>query len=266
MSVVDYLFPWSHRGLIWQFAARDVQARYRQSWLGLAWLVVTPLLMLTVYTLVFRDLMQVRWAGRDDGALAFALRIYCGLAVFNFFADCAMRAPALVLERPNLVKKVVFPLEVLAWSNVLAAAIGLGVSMVILMALTLATQGHVPPSAWALPLVLLPLVPLGLGVGWLLGGLGPYVRDVSQILGLAVGALMFLSPVFFPLEAVPQRARAWLQANPLTTVISQVREVLLAGLWPSWLDWAAIMAGTLLLAWLGALFFRRVRSGFADVL
>lgn len=266
MSVVGYLVPWAHRGLIGQFAARDVQARYRQSWLGLAWLVLAPLLMLVVYTLVFQDLMQVKWAGRDEGGLAFALRIYCGLAVFNFFADCALRAPALVIERPNLVKKVVFPLEVLAWSNVVSAAVGLLVSLPILVVLAWAVQGHLAPSVLALPFVLLPLLPLGLGLGWLLGGLGPYVRDISQILGLAVGALMFLSPVFFPIEAVPARARAWLQANPLTTVISQVRDCLMAGQWPPLVPWLGLTAGTVAFAWLAALFFRRVRGGFADVI
>lgn len=265
-ALLKYLFPWTQRALIAQFAARDVQARYRQSWLGMAWIVLTPLLMLVVYTVVFRELMQVRWAGRDDGGLAFALRIFCGLAVFNYFAETAMRAPGLVLEQPNLVKKVVFPLEVLAWSSAIGAMVGLGVSLVILLALASLAGGHLPVTALALPMVVLPLVPLAVGLGWLLGGLGPYVRDVSQVLGLVVGALMFLSPVFFPLQALPESARPWLLANPLTTVITQVRTVLIEGHWPDWSAWAILMVSVMVFAGLAALFFRRVRAGFSDVI
>ena len=113
VSLLSYLWPWRHRGLIAQLARREVHARYRQSWLGLVWVVLTPLMMLGVYTLVFRHVMRVRWYGLEEGNLEFALRIYAGLAVFNFFAECVNRAPTLVLEQPHLVKKVVFPLEIL---------------------------------------------------------------------------------------------------------------------------------------------------------
>jgi hypothetical protein len=118
-----YLWPWQHADLIQQMAARDINARFRQSWLGLAWLVLTPLLMLGVYTLVFREVFQARWGAPDEGVLAYALRLYAGLAVFNFFAEYVNRSPAFVIEQPHLVKKVVFPLEVMAWVNL---GIGLG--------------------------------------------------------------------------------------------------------------------------------------------
>ena len=111
--------------MIRQFASRDIQARFRQSWLGMAWLVLAPLFMLVIYTLVFRHVFQVRWAPPDEGNIAFALRLYTGLVVFNFFAECMNRAPHLMLEQPHLIKKVVFPLQILPWSCVLAAGVQL---------------------------------------------------------------------------------------------------------------------------------------------
>ena len=259
------VWPWHHRSLIAQLAGREVHARYRQSWLGLLWMVLTPLLMLGIYTLVFRHIMRVRWYGLEESNLAFALRIYAGLAVFNFFAECVNRAPGLVLEQPHLVKKVVFPLEILPWVNATSEAAGLGVSGVLLLACTAVLNGGLPLTALALPLVWLPLLPLVLGLGWLLSGVGTYVRDVGQLLGMAVSALMFLSPIFFPVEALPASVRGWMLLNPLAWVMTGTRDVLLQGQWPDWQALGLLLAACTLLALLGAAFFRKVRTGFADV-
>jgi lipopolysaccharide transport system permease protein len=265
-SFLRYLWPWRQRGLIAQLAQREVHARFRQSWLGGLWLVLTPLAMLAIYTLVFRHVMRVRWHGMEESNLLFALRIYAGLAVFNFFAECVNRAPNLVLEQPHLVKKVVFPLEILPWVGAAGAAVGLAVSGALLLVFAALAQGGLPLSALALPLVWLPLLPLVLGLSWLLAGLGTYVRDVGQVLGMALSALMFLSPIFFPVEALPTAVRPWLLANPLAWVMTGTRDVLLAGRWPDWGTWALLLAACSLLALAGAVFFRRVRVGFADVL
>lgn len=265
-SLLRSLWPWRQRGLIAQLARREVHARFRQSWLGGLWLVLTPLAMLAIYTLVFRHVMRVRWHGVEESNLLFALRIYAGLAVFNFFAECVNRAPQLVLEQPHLVKKVVFPLEVLPWVSAAGAAVGLAVSGTLLLGFAALAQGGLPLTAVALPLVWLPLLPLVLGLSWLLAGLGTYVRDVGQVLGMALSALMFLSPIFFPVEALPEAVRPWLLANPLAWVMTGTRDVLLAGQWPDWSAWALLLAACSLLAVAGAAFFRRVRLGFADVL
>ena len=265
VSLLSYLWPWRHRGLIAQLARREVHARYRQSWLGLVWVVLTPLMMLGVYTLVFRHVMRVRWYGLEEGNLEFALRIYAGLAVFNFFAECVNRAPTLVLEQPHLVKKVVFPLEILPWAAAVSASVGLAVSGVVMMVLAAFSQTGLPITVVALPLVWVPLLPLVLGLGWLLAGLGTYVRDVGQLLGMLVSALMFLSPIFFPVEALPESVRSVMLLNPLAWVMTGTRDVLLAGRWPDWGALLVLFAACTLVALAGAAFFRKVHSGFADV-
>ena len=265
VSLLSYLWPWRHRGLIAQLARREVHARYRQSWLGLVWVVLTPLMMLGVYTLVFRHVMRVRWYGLEEGNLEFALRIYAGLAVFNFFAECVNRAPTLVLEQPHLVKKVVFPLEILPWAAAVSASVGLAVSGVLMMVLAAFSQTGLPITVVALPLVWVPLLPLVLGLGWLLAGLGTYVRDVGQLLGMVVSALMFLSPIFFPVEALPESVRSVMLLNPLAWVMTGTREVLVTGHWPDWGALLLLFVTCTLVAMLGAAFFRKARVGFSDV-
>ncbi|MGE4239894.1 ABC transporter permease [Ramlibacter sp.] len=264
-SLASYLWPRRHASLIRQFASREVHSRYRQSWLGAAWAVLTPLLMLAVYTLVFRHVFGVRWGTTNEGDLAFAVRLYAGLAVFQFFAECVGRAPRLVLDQPHLVKKVRFPLEVLPWSTTLAAAVHLVIALVLLVVLSLWDAGRVPVTLVALPLVWLPLLPLTVGLGWWLSALGTYVRDVGQVIALVLSLLMFLSPIFYPVEAVPAALRRWLFLNPLAPIITQTRQVLLEGVWPAWTPLALNLLVCLAIAAAGAAFFRAVRSGFPDV-
>ena len=228
-------------------------------------LALTPLLMLAVYTLVFRHVMKVRWSGLDESNLSFALRVYTGLVVFNFFAECVNRASGLVLEQPQLVKKVVFPLEILPWVSAMSAMVGLAVSGVILVALTGFTDAGIPITAISLPLVWLPMLPLVVGLGWFLAGLGTYVRDVGQVFGMLVSALMFLSPIFFPVEALPESVRGWLLLNPLAWVMTGSRDALLVGKWPDFGALAVVFLACSVLALAGAAFFRKVRVGFSDV-
>ena len=266
-TLVSYLFPWRYAGLIGQFARREFDARYRQSFLGALWAFLTPLLMLGVYTLVFRFVFKLRWGiGGDESDLAFALRLFAGLAVFNFFAECVNRAPRLILDQPHLVKKVIFPLEILPWINAVAALANLAVSLLLLLLFGAWEQGGLPPlTVLALPLVWLPLLPLCVGLGWMLAAVGTYVRDVGQVLGMLVSLLMFLSPVFFPVEALPAAVRPWMFLNPLALTMTQTRQVLLDGIWPDWPALALHLLACCSLALLGALFFRTARKGFADV-
>jgi len=151
----DYFLPLHQRTLIWQFVRREVLTRYRGSLLGLGWAFLTPLLMLSVYTLVFRGIFKARWSGGATGNFEFALQVYAGLIVFSLFAEVTTRAPRLVLDEPNLVKKVVFPLEILPWVAVLAGLIHLALNLAALLAVAAIARGGLPLSVLALPLVIL---------------------------------------------------------------------------------------------------------------
>lgn len=267
-SMLDHLLPWRLRALVWQFARKDIVLRYRGSWLGLGWSVVTPLAMLGIYTLVFKHVFNTRWpAAKAEGMLDFALNLYAGLIVFNWAAEMLNRAPRLVLEQPNLVTKVVFPLPLLTWSALLSTGFHALVGMLIWLAACLA-YGYGPTLAWlALPVVALVMVPWLLALGWFLSGVGVYLRDVSLLVGLLVSGLMFLTPIFYPVEALPDWLRPVAFFNPLTAPIEALRALVLsAHLIVPW-EALSISAGMgTLLCVLSLWIYRRLQTGFADVL
>ena len=192
--------------------------------------------------------------------------MYGGLVVFMLFAEVVSRSPRLVLEQPNLVKKVVFPLEILPWVAILAGLFHLALSLVALLIATAIAHGGLPITVIALPLVLAPFIPLLLGLAWFLSALGVFVRDVGQVTTLLVSLLMFLSPVFYPVSTLPEQWRPWLRANPLTPAMEQLRRVTIDGLWPDWSQLALSLVIASVIAWAGARWFAATRKGFADVM
>jgi len=266
-AFLTLLAPFRFHSLIAQFVRRDVLGRYRGSLLGLGWSFLTPLLMLGVYSFVFVGVFKARWPGIEQGdGVFFAIRVFCGLVVFNFVAEILSRSPTVITEQPNLVKKVVFPLDALPVVTVGSALFHFLLSMLVLLVGVVAVQGFVPLTALALPLVFLPLLVQMLGLGWFLAGLGVYVRDIGPVMGMVSSLLMFLSPVFYALTAVAEPMRGVMLWLPTTPVIENFRRLLFDGLWPDWQALALHALIALLTVILGALFFGASRRGFADVL
>jgi lipopolysaccharide transport system permease protein len=257
---------WKGRELVTSLARRELQQRYRGSLLGMAWTLVNPLLMLAIYTFVFASVFRMRWPQVSDNPLDFALMLFAGLLVFNVFAECMGRAAGLVLSTPNLVKKVVFPLHLQAWS-VLGAALCQGaINLAVLLLAMLAVRGTIPWTAVLLPAVAIPLCLVLLGALWLVSALGVYLRDIGQLIGHLVMMLMFLSPLFYPVEAIPEAFRDLFFLNPMTALITEARKVLVIGTLPDWSTLGIYTLCALGFAWAGYAFFQRARRGFADVL
>ena len=261
-----FAWPSAHRNLIWQFARREVLGRYRGSVLGVSWSVLTPMAMLAVYTLVFRHIFKAKWPGVEDGNMSFALNLFAGLLVFNWAAEFLSRAPRLVTEQPNLVTKVVFPLQVLPWSSLLSSFFHAMVSCLVWLAGCLLFGQGVHTSWLALPLVFLALVPTLLGLGWALSALGVYFKDLGEIVGLVMGMMLFLTPVFFPLSVLPDFLQMWVQFNPLAIPIEALRHIGLMGVWPDFSSLVKLFLVGVGVSVLGAWLFEKSRKGFADVL
>ena len=258
---------WRHKELWWRLTEREVLSRYRGSLLGMAWGFLNPLAMLAVYTFVFSQVFKARWGNLEDsGPIGFAVNLFAGMIVFNFFAECANRAPGMVLANPNYVKKVIFPLEILAGVIVGGAFFNALTSLIVLAIFELVGFRHIPLTALWLPLVWLPLLTGCLALTWLLGALGVFLRDVGQIVAVMVSMLMFLSPIFFPLSALPARWQPILVMNPLAPVIEQTRRVLVDGSQPSlsYLIMATILTTVICEASFRS--FQKAKRAFADVL
>ena len=258
----------ANAGLVLQMIKRDVIGRYRGSVMGLTWSFFNPLLMLAIYTLVFSVIFETKWPGigRDKSRVDFAVIFFSGLVIYGLVAECVNRAPSLVTGNANYVKKVVFPLEILPVVAVGSALFHMAVSVVVLLAAQLFLTHHLPWTAVLFPLAMVPLVIGTLGIAWFLASLGVYLRDVAQVTGMMMTMLLFLSPIFFPAEAMPASIRGWLSLNPLVYFLDAGRDTLIYGRVPSIGGALIALAGSLAVAWAGFAFFQKSRRGFADVL
>jgi len=259
---------WRNRQLIVQMTRREVAGRYKGSALGLAWSFFNPVFMLVVYTFVFSEIFKSRWggAGGDESKTQFAVILFVGMIVMGLFTEVLNRAPGLIISNVNYVKKVVFPIEILPVIAMGAALFHSLISLGVLLTAFALFNGYLHWTVIFAPLVLLPLVILTLGIGWMLASLGVFLRDVGQTIGLITTVLMFLTPIFYPVTAVPERFRPFIMANPLTFIIEQAREVLIWGHLPNWIGLGIYTLVATVIAWAGFAWFQKTRKGFADVL
>ena len=257
---------WRNRALIGLLTAREVAGRYQGSVLGLAWSLFHPLLMLVVYTFVFSVVFRARWGLAEESKTQFALVLFAGLMAYTLFAEVLNRAPSLIVSNVNYVKKVVFPLEVLPWVTLGSGLFHFIVSVAVWLIAYVLLVGMPPLTVLLLPVVLVPLVLGVMGLAWLLASLGVYLRDVAQVIGVLTTTLLFLTPIFYPLEILPDNFRFWISLNPLSAIVAWTRDVLIWGREPDWIAYGWFTLGSLAVAWLGFAWFQKTRKGFADVL
>jgi lipopolysaccharide transport system permease protein len=233
---------------------------------GMMWSLVTPMLMLAVYTFVFSVIFQARWGGGSGSKTEFALLLFAGLMVFNLFAECISKAPGLILANTNYVKKVVFPLEVLPWVSLGSALFQFFVNLGVWLMAYLLLFGMPHWHVLLLPLLLLPLLMFVMGVSWALASLGVYLRDVGQLIGVFITMLMFLTPIFYPASALPPAYQLLIMLNPLSAPIEMARDLMYWGELPNPLHVLMYGVAALAVAMLGFAWFQKTRKGFADVL
>jgi len=251
-----------------QFLVRAITRRYRASALGLLWTLIVPLFTLGVYTFVFGVVMQSRWTTGPAaaGTAGYSLQLFAGLAVFWLMADVLNAAPSAIVQHANLVKKAVFPLEIIPITEVGSALFQTLINTGILLVALLLVAGHIPATAILFPLILVPFVLLLCGLAWFLAALGVYLRDLAHVIGLVTTVLLFISPVFYSPDRIPAKFQAFLFLNPVTFIVVNSRRVLLDGVLPSWSGLALYFFVSCVVAAFGYFVFRKARRNFADAL
>ena len=265
LVVINLLRLWS---LFFQLTKREVETKYRGAGLGMVWTILTPLMMLGVYTFVFGTVFTSKWALGDapSSPFQFAVILFSGLIVFQVFADVVTRAPTLILQNSVLVKRVVFPLGLLVPVVLGAALFHAFVSFLILLPFIWLLMGKLPETILYAPLIMAALSLMVLGIGWFLASLGTFVRDISQVIGTVTTALMFLSPIFFPLSALPEWIRPIIVFNPLSIPVEEMRNAVIFGQKPDFIRLGIYAAAACFVATFGFSWFRATRKAFADVL
>ena len=255
-----------HRFVIGQLAKRAILGRYRGTVLGLLWSLVTPLLLLAVYTFVFGSILQIRWVTQSGGNAEFAAILFSGMLVHGILSECLTQASTLIVTNPQYVKKVVFPLEALPWVTVISAFFQGVISTGILLVYLLIVQGSVPWTALFFPIPLFVLAFVCIAAGWLIAATAVYLKDLAQMMGLLTTVLFFMAPILYPKSVLPVEMQPLLYLNPLTYIIEQFRAVVLWGELPDWNGLGLYMLAAILIAWVSLAWFQKTRKGFADVL
>lgn len=253
-----------NRYLLIQLVKRDVLLKYRGAFFGVLWAFLNPLIQLAVFTFVFGHIFPSRWPSQAGAEVPNAVMLFAGLITFNLFADSVSRAPASVRGYPSYVKKIIFPLEILPMVPVGTALVH-GAFNLLILAASLAWFGRLHWEMLLLPVLIAPLLLMVLGLTWFLAAWGVFIKDMSQIVPVAVQMLMFLSPVFYPATAVPHLLKPVMILNPLAPALENVRAAISGGtvMWDEWC--LALVLGAMGFM-LGFAFFQHSRDEFADVL
>lgn len=255
-----------HHELILRLVKREVSQRFQGSVLGIAWMVLTPLLTAAVFTFVFSAVFQTRWGGTQTGPFDFAILLLVGMAVHGIFAEAVGRAPALILGHGSYVTKVIFPIEVLPVVAVASAIVNAAMTVAIVVVGHLLLNGVLHWTIVFWPFVIAPYLIFVVALVMGFAACGVFLRDLSQIVTLLVTVTLFLTPIFYPLNAVPGAFRMLMRLNPLTSIVEQSRTVIVFGGLPDFVSLAIYTACALATLALSFWLFQRLRPGFADVL
>ncbi len=251
--------------LIFSFAKRDLLGRYKGSALGLAWAVLTPVVMIAIFTFIFAGIFGAHF-GAGDSHWDYALYLFCGLLPWSMFQETVQQSSNTIVTNANLVKRVVFPLETLPAAQAFAALGNQLFATIALLIATVVIRQNLQFTALWLPLLLIPQLLFALGAAWLIASLGVFLRDIAQGITLLLMAWMYLTPIIYPESIVPERFRWFIGLNPFTSLVRSYRRVFLDGLAPDWRGLLYFSLVALVVFVLGYWWFARTRKNFADVI
>jgi len=267
VGIVDIFKPLTqHAHLLVQLSKRGIQSRYRGSVLGMFWSLLTPLLMLLVYSFVFSVVFKAKWnhPGAEDAN--FGVILFSGMIIHALFSEPMVLSSTSITGNTQYVKKVVFPLEIMAWSTTIVASFQALISFFILIVFMLLSGMSIHPTLLLFPVVVAPLILFSIGLGWILSSLTVFIRDIAQLVGIVSTIALFISPVFYPVERLPLPWQTIIYLNPISYIVDQMRRIAIYGEMPDWAGLGFYTLISLLVAWAGLNIFQRLRAGFADVL
>ena len=255
-----------NKELIYSLIKREVISRYRGSILGIFWSFFNPILMLIVYTFVFSVVFKTKWPGGSESKIEFALILFSGLSIYNILSECFNRAPSLIISNVNYVKKVIFPLEIITFVTIGSSLFHFLINLIVWLGFYSIFIGIPNFQLILLPILLTPYLLIIAGCTWFLASLGVFLRDIGQFINVITMVFLFLTPIFFPLSALPDKYHAYLNISPLTYTVIQAREIMIFDGVIDWLWWAKWLFISIFVAWFGYAWFQKTRKGFADVL
>jgi lipopolysaccharide transport system permease protein len=252
--------------LLIELTKRELLSKYKGTYFGILWYILAPLSLLTVYSVFFTQIIRARWASTDLGPSDYVLNIFSGLIIYNFFAEVFVRSAKLIINNTNYVKKVVFPLPALPLSILIGALVNQVLSSLIFVIFIFIIKGGISFQAFLMIPIFISQAIMCLGFSFLISSVGVYVRDLPQVIGLGVSILLFLSPVFYSIESLSPRISSFIMVNPISYPINAVRTIALHDGIFDLKGYLAYTAIAILVCFYFYKIFRKLRTGFADVL
>jgi lipopolysaccharide transport system permease protein len=256
---------WRNRSLIRTLVRRDVLSRYTGSFGGAFWAVLNPLLLMLTYFFVFGVVMGTKF-GNDSSRTGFALYFLAGMLPWLAFSEAAGRAPFILLEHRNFIKKLVFPVETLPVNAMVSGLVTEFFGLILFLLALLLIRGRIPLTVLYLPLVIIPQILFTAGISWFLAALGVFMRDLGQIIGYLLTVLMFLTPIFYPEQQLPPFAAEFMHKNPIYVLVHSYRAALLESRPPDWVSLGWFTLAAVLTFLLGHAWFYKLRKSFADLI
>jgi lipopolysaccharide transport system permease protein len=260
---------WANFDLLRTLVRRDLEARYKGSVLGNLWPLVNQLSQLLIYTYVFAIVLKVKLSlhGVPENNFTFGLWLFTGLLPWISFTGGLTQAASSVIVQPNLVKKVVFPLELLPLVPVLSAFIESAFGLIALIFFVALATHTLHTTLALLPLIWLTQLLLTAGLGYLAAGLTVFLRDIPQTLGVILNIWFYMTPIIYPASAIPAEFRGWVfWLNPIATISEVYRDIILVGEIKHWSEWGVASGISLIIYLLGMKVYKHLRPAFADVL
>jgi lipopolysaccharide transport system permease protein len=255
------------RSTIRQLTWRQIKAKFSQTILGLGWTIITPLVLLSVYSIVYSQVFKAQWIRPDGTAGDYALFIFSGLVVFTFAAEVINNSTNLIRSNTVLVKRTSVNLAILPIVNVLSASFFLAVSLIPFSAYLFWREGTPPLTSVLFPIPFILLAILLLGFSYILSALSVYFQDLQQLVPLLVTVLLFLSPVFYSITQLPQGLQnAILKINPLAPIIETFRGLIFYGDLPTLGFSIGFSIFSVIIVVLGLKFYMFAAKGFSDVI
>lgn len=256
---------YKHRELIWNFAKRNLIGRYKGSYLGILWSFLDPLFMLCIYTFVFGIIFGVKLPA-DIGTSSFAIFLFSGLIPWRAFSESLNTSTGIIISNVNLVKKVIFPLEIFSTSTVISSIINSFFSMTILFIGMLILDHRIPLTFLYLFIIFIPQILFTTGLCWFLSSIGVFLRDIKSIVSVILMAWMYMTPIFYPVERIPEKFRLIMNLNPMHVIVTNYRRVLLMGVSPDWFWLTFVTITGIIFSILGYTWFMKSKGAFADVI
>jgi len=265
--VKPFMQTWHHRDVIVAILRREVRERFKGSAAGWMWAVIAPLLAITVYSFVFSTKLEFKLAaGTASPKVAYALFIFSGIVIFNFFSEMAFRAPMLLHEYSNFIKQTIFPSDMLAVISTMRATAYTSISLAVMLAFQLAVTGSLPWTVVLIPLAIIPYIAFLMGMSWFLCAIGAFTRDAGYLMINVVPLFMFLTPIFFPQGAIPAPYDILIYANALTGYLEVLRDFALWGKLPHPGVYGWTLFTSMSTFYFGYWFFDRYRNVIVDVI